>query len=416
MKQNATVDFDLVIAGAGPAGLSFARSLADTGLKIAVIEKSSRGQLADPMMDGREIALTHTSKYLLQTLGAWQKFARDNISLIRKAKVLNGRSPYSLDFDHQNTGKDTLGYVVSNHLIKKALFETVADCPTVKLVTDTEVTALDINGDHTLTHLSDGRALSSPLVVAADSRFSTVRRHAGVGTSMLDFGRTAIVCRMTHQIPHRDVAYECFQHGQTLAVLPLTGNTSSIVVTVPSDMAGALLSMDGDSFSADIQRRFEGRLGHMALVGDRFSYPLVATYAKQFVTKRFALIGDAAVGMHPVTAHGFNLGIKGQDTLAAEIKSAVQQQADIGAPEGLARYQLKHRQATWPLYQGTNALVNLYTDETLPARFLRASLLRFGNFFKPGKQLIMNQLTHIPAHEHLHAVRDFSNQSGSFHA
>jgi 2-polyprenyl-6-methoxyphenol hydroxylase-like FAD-dependent oxidoreductase len=36
------MDYDIAIIGAGPAGLSFAASLGDSGLKVAVIEKSPK--------------------------------------------------------------------------------------------------------------------------------------------------------------------------------------------------------------------------------------------------------------------------------------------------------------------------------------------------------------------------------------
>ncbi len=51
--------FDVVVIGAGPAGLGFVRSLAGSGLKVAIIERLSEDVLADPPEDGRDIALTH---------------------------------------------------------------------------------------------------------------------------------------------------------------------------------------------------------------------------------------------------------------------------------------------------------------------------------------------------------------------
>ncbi len=151
--------------------------------------------------------------------------------------------------------------------------------------------------------------------------------------------------------------------------------------------------MDETAFNRDVQNRFASRLGEMKLVGKRYSYPLVAVYADRFAATRFALIGDAAVGMHPVTAHGFNLGLRGQNTLSREIRSALDQQIDIGTPIVLERYQARHRRASLPLYLATNAIAKLYTDEVLPAKILRSAVLRLGNLVRPARLAIMRQLT-----------------------
>ena len=131
----------------------------------------------------------------------------------------------------------------------------------------------------------------------------------------------------------------------------------------------------------------------MELIGRRFPYPLVAVHADRFVTTRFALIGDAAVGMHPVTAHGFNLGLRGQNTLAKKIRSAQERNIDIGSSAVLENYQSTHRRVTWPLYLGTNALVKLYTNDGLQAKIARMAMLRLGNNLRPIKRILMTQLT-----------------------
>jgi 2-polyprenyl-6-methoxyphenol hydroxylase-like FAD-dependent oxidoreductase len=53
---------DVVIIGAGPAGLALACSPGDTGLDILVAAKSSLQSIREPAVDGRDIALTHLSK------------------------------------------------------------------------------------------------------------------------------------------------------------------------------------------------------------------------------------------------------------------------------------------------------------------------------------------------------------------
>ena len=103
---------DIVIIGAGPAGLSLACSLADTNLKITVIEKQSVKHLSSPSYDGREIALTHFSKKILKNLGVWKRIPSNFISPIKEAKVLDGNSSYALHFDSNKVHKEALGYLV----------------------------------------------------------------------------------------------------------------------------------------------------------------------------------------------------------------------------------------------------------------------------------------------------------------
>jgi ubiquinone biosynthesis UbiH/UbiF/VisC/COQ6 family hydroxylase len=386
---------DVVVIGAGPAGLSFACSLASSGLQILVVERSSTESLANPAVDGRDIALTHLSRKILNELEVWGCLPDAEVFPIRKACVVDGKSPYRLQFDRGIGEQEDLGYLVSNHLIRKALFEQVRQCQNVQLLTDTSATSVDTGTDAATVNLSTGEAVKTSLVVAADSRFSETRRKAGIPASMHDFGRVAIVCRMKHRASNQATAWECFHYGQTLAVLPLSGNESSIVITVPSDRADHFMTQPASAFNERVEAQLDGRLGAMELSSDRFAYPLVAVWAKRFAGHRFALIGDAAVGMHPVTAHGFNLGLRGQHTLAGLVSAAASAGTDIGSDSLLRRYESKHQRAARPIYLGTNAIVKLFTNDLPVHRLARKMVLRFGNVFPPIRRAITRQLTEI---------------------
>lgn len=395
-SKKSSLSYDVIIIGGGPAGLSFARALADTDLKICVIEKQSEKILASPPEDGRDIALTHLSLKIMQELGIWSEIPAKEISPIREARVLNGTSSYFLGFDSENTGKEALGYLVPNFLIRRAAYQSVKPWKNIDLMTDISVTETSTDEARGTVTLSNGVTLTAPLIVAADSRFSETRRKMGIPAQMRDFGRVVIVGRMEHDLPHHHIAYECFHYDQTLAILPMNRKQSSIVITLPTDKAAEVMGMDEEEFNTDIEMRFENRLGTMRRIGKLHPYPLVAVYADKFYANRFALMGDAAVGMHPVTAHGFNFGLRGADTLAKEIKNALHLGLDIGANSVLEAYHTEHRRATHPIYLGTNALVWLYTNTHGPAKFLRSALLKVGNILPPVRSLITGQLTETP--------------------
>ena len=180
-------------------------------------------------------------------------------------------------------------------------------------------------------------------------------------------------------------------------MLPLNGRTSSIVLTQPSGVAARTLALPAEVFAAQVEQRLEGRWGRMVLDGARHAYPLVAVYADRFSAPRFALAGDAAVGMHPVTAHGFNFGLRGAEALAVKVGAAAKAGGDIGAAQLLESYARDHRRATLPLYLATNAIVRLYTDNAAPARLARDGLLRIANALFPVKDYMLRKLTEIDA-------------------
>ncbi len=392
-KVSDALSYDVIIVGAGPAGLSFARTLKDTNLKIGMIERAPLKSIQDPAEDGREIALTHATVKLMKDLGAWDRIKPELISPIKTAKVYNGDSSYSLDFVRPTESMEALGYLIPNHLIRKAFYDEVVTLENVEILTETSVDNIKTDDEKGTVTLSSGESLTAPLIVAADSRFSSTRRQMGVGAHMKDFSRTAIVCRMKHEVDHQQTAFECFHYGKTMALLPMQGHMSSVVITINSQKSDALLDMSDEDFNSQIFEWFGNRLGKISLVGKRHSYPLVAVHADNFVSNRYAVLGDASVGMHPVTAHGFNLGIRGADSLATAIKEAQKKGQDYSSLSVLKKYEKDHMHVTKFLYHGTNTIVGLFTLETGPAKFARKALLRFANNFPPIKNMITGKLT-----------------------
>jgi len=393
------MDFDVIVIGGGPAGLCFARALgvaegaASASLRVAVVETQTESALAEPAFDGREIALTHFSARVLRELGLWERFAEGAVSPLRDARVLNGLSLRGMNIEHRHGNKEELGYLVSNHRIRRAAYEAVRASEHVTLITGVRVEDLRTDGDGGYVTLADGRTLGARLIVAADSRFSAARRAMGIPARMHDFGKTMMVCQVEHELAHDHVAWEWFDYGQTLALLPMNGERASVVLTLPQHEMQPLVAMTPEAFSEAITARFNRRLGAMRLTSTRHCYPLVTVYADRFVGQRFALMGDAAVGMHPVTAHGFNFGLKGADTLRRGIQKAHATGADFASNAVLRSYESAHRRATLPLFLATHTVAKLYTTESLPGRVLREAFLGLGERITPFKRLVAATLT-----------------------
>ncbi|MDY0330624.1 MAG: 5-demethoxyubiquinol-8 5-hydroxylase UbiM [Thiomonas sp.] len=402
--------FDLAIIGAGPSGLSMARALADSGLRIALVEQQIAQALADPPFDGREIALSLRTLRALRESGVFDHIPPNQVFPLEQAVVFNGDDPRPMRVSPLR-GKTQLGALVPNHHIRRAVWAAVQGQRGLTLFDGNRVGALhpDASGvDIELLPVANAApspgettAAASPaplsirarLLIAADSRFSETRRKMGIGADTHDFGKVMLVCRMQHEQPHHHTAWEWFGFGQTVALLPLSEHLSSVVLTLPQHEMDALLALGDADFERDIARRYQGRLGEMKRAGSRHTYALVGVYAQRFVAPRFALIGDAAVGMHPVTAHGFNFGLHGVELLSREILAAARAGGDIAAPERLRRYEAAHRRATLPLYLATQAIATLYTDDRSPARLVRQLVLGASSRFGPLRLAIATALS-----------------------
>ena len=385
--------YDIIIIGSGPVGLSLAKSLSNASFSVCVIDRQTEKDLSSPPYDGREVAITHFSKRILKDIGSWDLIDESCISQLKEAKVVNGNSPYSLHFDFEDTNQSTLGYLIPNHKIKSAIFSSIIDDPKITFKEQSSSKSFLINPEGVEVELDSGETIQGELLVAADGRLSGSRRQMGIPAEVKDFGKTVIVCKMNHEIEHENIAYECFHYGRTLAVLPMVGKQCSVVITVHSDKAKEILDQDDTVFSHDIAERFNHRLGKMSIASEKFSYPLFASHADHFHAERFALVGDASVGMHPVTAHGFNLGLRGIDTLTRILNEAKSSNEPFYTKEKLKKYNQKHQMNTRTLYYGTNLIVDLFNSERSYAKFMRRFALRFGNNVWPIKKMIMDQLT-----------------------
>lgn len=382
---------DIAIVGGGPAGLCLASALDALGLDVAIFETSPESALAEPTPDGREIALTHASRAFLESLGVWARLPEQDISPLKDAAVFDGESEQPMRITHQDGGRECLGWLIANQHIKKAAYDAVVEDTSTRLMCEVSVTSSTLHATERRLMLSNGEQVAADLVIAADSRFSNLRRMTGIGSRVRDYGRSMLLAKMQIEGDHEQVAWEWFAYDRTLALLPLNGQRASAVITLPHEQTDRLAQVDEATFNEEVTALFRHRVGEMTLQGERHVVPLMGVWPDRLIDERLAVLGDAAVGMHPVTAHGFNLGLRGVQILSEELARAGAH--DLANPIRLRAYQRRHRLTSLPLYLATSAVVGLYSDTSLPAKFARRSLLRIADKLWPFRRAVARQLT-----------------------
>lgn len=364
-----TMDCDILIVGGGLNGPALALALADTGHAVTVIDALPVETRAMPDFDGRAYALALASGRLLGTIGIWPQVA-EAAQPILDIKVSDGHagsgaSPFFLHFDHAEIEEGPMGHLVEDRHLRRAFLDAMAEHPAITQINGHKVVAqAAAQGAPGITvTLDDGRVLSGRLLVGSDGRGSGTATRAGIRRTGWTYDQTALVCAVAHEKPHHGIAHQFFMPAGPLAILPLTGNRSSIVWTERRALAAQIQAMADDDYLDALRPRFGDFLGPITLAGQRFTYPLGLSLAQSFVDHRVALIGDAAHGVHPIAGQGLNAGLRDVAALAEVITLANRRGEDIGARDVLARYQQWRRFDTTTLAMATDGFNRLFSND-----------------------------------------------------
>lgn len=370
MKHEA----DVIIGGGGMVGLTLALALAQSGLKVIVADPVLPKTALDESFDGRVSALSYSSVRMLSALGLWADLAPDaqpiNDILVTDGNLDKTPSPFSLHFDSAEIGQP-MGHIAENRHIRRALFAGVEKCDGVTFIAPAALTDLETFPGGITATLSNGDTIAARLAVAADGRESPMREKLGLGVIAWSYPQWGIVATVEHERPHNGTAYEHFLPSGPFAILPMTGNRSSLVWTEREDIAPEMMKLPDDAFNAEIARRFGTHLGATQAAGPRWSYPLRFHLGRSYVRPRFALAGDAAHGIHPIAGQGLNLGFKDAAALAEVVIDTARVGLDIGNLEALKRYERWRRFDSFTLAASTDALNRLFSNDIAPLRLAR---------------------------------------------
>ncbi len=361
------MDSDLIIVGGGLNGPATALAAAQAGFSVTVIDAlpAATRNLRD--FDGRSYALALTSKRLLQGIGIWPAIA-DNAQPMLEIKVTDGRAgegaaPWMMHFDHAEIEEGPMGFLVEDRHLRRAFLDAMDASDLITQIDAARVVAQDVTADGVSVTLDNGNRLKGRLLIGSDGRNSGTASRAGIKRIGWGYDQTAVVCAVEHEKPHGGVAHQFFMPNGPLAILPLTGNRSSIVWSETTTRASELMHMSDDGFLDALRPAFGSFLGEVSLTGARFSYPLGLTLAQQFVSDRVALIGDAAHGVHPIAGQGLNAGLRDVAALAQVLSEARARGEDIGGAQTLARYQEWRRFDTTTLALATDTFNRLFSND-----------------------------------------------------
>jgi ubiquinone biosynthesis UbiH/UbiF/VisC/COQ6 family hydroxylase len=342
------------VVGGGPVGASLAR--AARGVSVALLARQRPAPAAGEGFDARVYALTPGNVGFLRELGVWPAMAQRAVPV--HAMRIYGDDASSLEFDAYGAGVPELAWIVEDRVLEQALWRDLE-----VEVLEGRCQALQIESQAIL-RLEDGREIRANLVVGADGAESFVRKQAGIRAASSDYGQSAVVANFRCSKPHRNVAFQWFQRGAVLALLPLPGDHVSMVwsrATATGDLR-------------EVQDAAREHLGELALVTPPRSYPLRRLSAERMVAPRVALAGDAGHVIHPLAGQGLNLGLQDARTLA-EVLYSREPRRDCGDLRLLRRYERARAEPILAMDTMVDSLFRLFgAADPLAARVRNAGL------------------------------------------
>lgn len=392
--------------GAGPVGGTLGCRLAQARIPTVVVDHAPLPPMAHPAFDGRAYAVAAGSRRLLVESDVWDRLP-DPPNPILGIRVSDGRlgrpaSRLHLHFDHREAGEEAgpFGWMVEARGLRVALNAHLNALPALRIFAPAQA-HVDRSPESALVQIAGGPTVHCRLVVAAEGRDSPLRQAAGIPVTRIPYGQTGIVCAISHQKPHRNIAVEHFLPSGPFACLPMapsadaeeggSPNVSAIVWTERTPVAERMLALDDAHFAREIARRLGHHLGAIHTVGRRWSYPLSAMLVHRYVETRMALVGDAAHGIHPIAGQGLNLGFRDAIALADLLIEAAEQGADPGAPALLARYQRLRRPDNLLMLAMTDALDRLFSNDMRVLRLARDAGIAAVDRMPPLKTLFMHR-------------------------
>ncbi len=371
------IQYDVVIAGGGMIGTSLALALAPLGLSIAVVEAVQRAASEQPSFDDRSTALSRSTQRMFEAMQLWPDIAAASTPIRRIHVSDKGRFGFShIDAEEQKV--EALGYVVINRVLGQVLQSALGDQSAIDVRCPAVIDGVEAGQDGAAVRVTDGDGASDELachlLVAADGARSTVRDLLGIGARHESYDQHAVIGNLLPEKRMHNVAFERFTSRGPLALLPIADERAAFVWTVDAEDAGRVLALDDDEFTAELQSEFGLRLGRFSRVGTRAAYPLTLSKATRLTATRSVLVGNAAHGLHPVAAQGFNLGMRDVAALCdciVDARAASDDAAVIGSPEVLDRYAAWRRGDQSKLVRFTDGLVRLFGSSRLPLRVAR---------------------------------------------
>ena len=379
-------DFDVVVAGAGPAGLASACLLAQAGCSTACvapgIDQLLVPQKGQPIR--RTVALMQPAIRLLETIGIWPDRIQQQCAPLELLKIVDDTlaafTAPTVTFSSSELGDGPFGWNIPLDLLVHELAQ-AAKAANVTFI-DASVSGCQLGAGKTELSLDTSARLQAAVVVAADGRQSVLRRDAGIPVNEWRYEQTALALSFSHSSDHRGMSVEYHKTSGPFTTVPLPGKRSSLVWMVRPQEVDAICALSADQLAARLQLEMHGDLGLVEDATTPATIPMSGMAARKFAANRVLLVGEAAHVVPPIGAQGLNMSLRDAAFAAEAIADALRLDEDPGSDKLCTAYDTARRADVLPRQAAVDTMNRSLTSEFVPLHL--------------GRAVGMTALQHIP--------------------
>jgi 2-polyprenylphenol 6-hydroxylase len=379
--------FDVIVVGGGPVGASFARALRGLSGALVASERREPPDSLSDAFDARVYALSPGNVAFLKTLDVWQAMPAERLAPVYVMRVYGDDGASMIEFDAYRAGVAELAWIVEDAVLQDALWQRIAG---IHVFAPAQCEALEISEENVLLSLRDGRTLRAKLIVGADGARSFVRERARIAAAERNYRQAAVVANFACENAHRNIAWQWFQRGAVLALLPLSGNNVSMVWSLPAAEAERVVALAPEALSREVAAAAHYVVGELSLTTSARSFALRHLSARRLIGPRVALAGDAGHVIHPLAGQGLNLGLQDARALAAALV-AREPMRDPGDLVCLRRYERSRAEPILAMDAMVEGLFWLFSAKSPLLGRLRNAGLNLTDRIAVVKNVLMRQ-------------------------
>ncbi len=297
-------NIDLIrVIGGGPTGLIFSLLNAHEKHKIVIHEKLNINAL---LQQSRALALSASSIDILKKININPKNDLNFIP-INKIHTSQKKSFGRVVIDQSKSAP--IGFVIRYDQLIKALLEKISVNKYISIHFESEIVSMDVK--KSFFKDIDNKKYNYNFLIFSDGIGNLLNNQFEFSVDNEMSNYSALVCEVTTQLKHQNIAYERFTPDGPIALLPINNKSlSKLVWTGNSNFVESLFKLNNNQFIECFHEQFGERLGQVVDLGKRIVYPLRQQYILKPYIENLLVLGNAAHTMHPVAGQGLNLSIR----------------------------------------------------------------------------------------------------------